>query len=223
MIMDEKRLKTYHDIVTLIAVVMYLFATLASTVFAVSLPASATVAVKKGNLRKKPSMQSAVIDKLNNGETVTILGQHKKWYYIKLANGRRGWAHKTFFNEIEHTAIKKPSKTDTFLKQITAIQMVIFSPDEERVVVTLNGYFPPETSTIEGKQPRIFCDFLDIHPQGSIAKYIEGKGQYIRKIGIQYSGLKTRVIVELSSKHDYDIQQVFIEEYNQYALIIRKM
>jgi hypothetical protein len=119
--------------------------------------------------------------------------------------------------------MKYSQKAISPFKQIKTIHRILFILDEERVVFTLNDRFPPEISSVQGEKPKILCDFSGIHPQNAVAEYIKGQGKFIRHIAVQYSGVRTRVVVELFPEYHYDIHQVFVDKYFQYALMVRKM
>jgi len=57
------------------------------------------VGVYVGNLRFNPSLESEVIGYLIKGERVLELMRKNDWCFVKLADGRLGWAHKTLFWE----------------------------------------------------------------------------------------------------------------------------
>jgi uncharacterized protein YgiM (DUF1202 family) len=94
------------------ALAVCLFIANTPVAFAVSFPAKATIAVVQGNLRQKPSVRAIVLDKMCYGEPVTVLGQHKSWFYAQRSDGTRGWAHKTLFRKINQSENEIFSKSD---------------------------------------------------------------------------------------------------------------
>ncbi len=55
------------------------------------------VKVQKGRVRKSPDFKSPVLFHLKKSETVTIVDENDKWYYIHTINGKSGWAHRSLF------------------------------------------------------------------------------------------------------------------------------
>lgn len=96
---------------------------------------------------------------------------------------------------------------------------------EERITIVLSGFFPPETNVIEGGEPRIVCDFLDVRVEKNIQRLIDVRGRYVMQIrtGIHPPpNQKTRVVLDLVPEKDYEVEQLFYEKKNAYTLIIRQ-
>jgi Flp pilus assembly protein TadD len=56
-----------------------------------------TVSVTTGNFRDGPSLEASVLGFLVRGEKVTVLKQKNDWCFVKLRDGRLGWAHESLF------------------------------------------------------------------------------------------------------------------------------
>jgi cell wall-associated NlpC family hydrolase len=66
-----------------------------SPVFAASFPRG-IVTGNHVNLRVKPGLQSKVIRQVNSKNVVSVLGNTKGWYNIKLSDGTKGWMSSTY-------------------------------------------------------------------------------------------------------------------------------
>jgi uncharacterized protein YgiM (DUF1202 family) len=56
-----------------------------------------TLEVDTGNVRRNPSLDADVLTRLNQGDTVKVLGTREDWYRIQLPDGDTGWAHQSLF------------------------------------------------------------------------------------------------------------------------------
>jgi SH3-like domain-containing protein len=61
-------------------------------------PRADTVKAIVGNIREKPSTDSRAIEKVYQGDTVTIQRLEGNWLYVKLTDGTQGWAHRILFD-----------------------------------------------------------------------------------------------------------------------------
>ncbi len=59
------------------------------------LPRIETIKVFNANIRANPTTRSPIIDKLRTGEKVQLIHQEDEWYFLKLPDGRFGWAHQS--------------------------------------------------------------------------------------------------------------------------------
>ncbi|MFQ5518947.1 MAG: SH3 domain-containing protein [Mariprofundus sp.] len=55
------------------------------------------VTVNRANIRNRPDTNSKVVGRLKKGASVTRLRKQGKWYYIRLENGNKAWAHQLIF------------------------------------------------------------------------------------------------------------------------------
>ena len=101
---------------------------------------------------------------------------------------------------------------------------------EEIVLFVLNGDYPPKTFAIEGKRPRLVCDFFDTRPDKKIKRLTNiqqepmADGSLIKtiRVGIHLSPVpKTRVVLDLQPDQDYEIRQAFFVDKNIYAVVLR--
>lgn len=81
-----------------------------------------TVKVPAGNIRKEPNTDAPIILRVYRGDTLTISGQEGKWLFIKLPDGRNGWAHQTLFDapskEIPERSVQQGA-AETFRATLT--------------------------------------------------------------------------------------------------------
>ena len=180
---------------------------------------SATITEFGANVRAAPSRKAKIVDYLRRGHTVRILDNTKNWYRVEYESEKTGWMHKSLFSPPRKEAITE----NKIAQEITSIQTVISSETEEKVLFTLSGFFPPETSTITGDSPKVVCDFVGVQPKAGISDEIIVDGKFIRKIKIDANDKGTKIFVILSPDHDYNIEQVFFKEEKVYSLIFRKM
>jgi SH3-like domain-containing protein len=53
------------------------------------------VKTKSANIRKKPSVRSAILHKVSQGHRVTVLSEQKNWFYVRLSDATTGYIHKS--------------------------------------------------------------------------------------------------------------------------------
>ncbi len=123
------------------------------------------------------------------------------------------------------SAAPSQEDSDASSRKIVDISTNIISSSGEIVNIVLTGRFPPQTQVIEGKAPRIICDFLDVSMEKSIKRIITVNGKYVLQIrtGIHPPPQpKSRVVLDLAPNHDYEVEQLFYEQDNRYSLVIRE-
>lgn len=59
-----------------------------------------TLELDQGLIRKGPSIHFEVKFTLKKGDTVSIIGTKNNWYFIRLDDGRTGWAYKRLFPQL---------------------------------------------------------------------------------------------------------------------------
>ncbi|MCP4666352.1 MAG: AMIN domain-containing protein [Deltaproteobacteria bacterium] len=111
-------------------------------------------------------------------------------------------------------------------KEVKKIRFETTPEGEEKVLIWLNGKFPPRTFPLEGDRPRVVCDFFDAGLGGSIGSSIKAGGRIIKEIRIgSYKGSrpKVRVVLDLVRREssDYEVQQIFYEDENIFALVLK--
>ena len=119
----------------------------------------------------------------------------------------------------------KASIISSSSKKILDIALDLTSPSAEMITIVLTGLFPPETQVIEGKIPKIICDFPDVLMDKTIKRVIPINGRYVLEVrtGIHPPPEpKSRVVIELAPNHDYEVEQLFYEKNNRYSMIIRE-
>jgi len=120
------------------------------------------------------------------------------------------------------------SKTSTVSgssRKILKIVPDLTSPPAEMITIVLTGFFPPETQVIEGKTPKIICDFPNVLMERTIKRMIPINGKYVLQVrtGIHpQPEPKSRVVIDLVPSHDYEVEQLFYEKDNRYSMIIRE-
>ena len=95
---------------------------------------------------------------------------------------------------------------------------------EERVLFVLNGDHPPKSFAIEGKRPRLVCDFIGLRLDKKVKNLIKVDGGLIEaiRVGIHSSPVpKIRVVLDLQPDQDYEIRQAFFVDKNIYAVVLR--
>ena len=110
-------------------------------------------------------------------------------------------------------------------KKILTIESDLTSPSAEMITIVLTGLFPPGAQVIEGKTPKIICDFPDVLMDKTVKRVIPINGRYVLQVrtGIHPPPeSKSRVVIDLAPNHDYEVEQLFYENNNRYAMIIRE-
>jgi hypothetical protein len=95
---------------------------------------------------------------------------------------------------------------------------------EERVLFMVGGDSPPKTFAIEGKKPRLICDFFGVRINKKVKRLIKVDGGLIQtiRVGIHLPPThKIRVVLDLRPDQDYEIQQAFFVDKNIYAVVLR--
>jgi len=92
------------------------------------------------------------------------------------------------------------------------------------VFFRLSGYFIPACFGIAGDLPRFVCDFDDTRLAEGIETEIATKGRILSRIRIGRHGeqhRKVRVVLDLKPAAGFHIEQIFVEENNEYVLIVQ--
>lgn len=184
------------------------------------LPRVTGITVPIGSLYTRPSIDSAVAGSLNKGDRVTLIHREDEWYVVKDQNDILSWAHINLFSDSYETGETGPET----LKEVKEILVDITPQGEEKVVIKLSGFYPPEMFPLEGDRPRIVCDFFDIRLNAGIACPIEVNGRLIKRIRAgQYKGAepKTRIVLDLVPEMDYEVGQYFFKDEQLYTLVVK--
>jgi hypothetical protein len=127
------------------------------------------------------------------------------------------------------TAAKAPEASPKALdmgKIVKKIQFEALKDGGERITIELNGKYPPKIFALEGDKPRVVCDFFEATLAEGVRRSLQVNGKVIREIRTaEYKGKhgKVRVVLDLvpRSSADYQVQPVFYEKQNIYALVVK--
>ena len=95
---------------------------------------------------------------------------------------------------------------------ITEIEFEEVSPGTERVLFHMNGFYPPEIFGLEGDNTRVVCDFYGTEIANTIERIMETGGDLITRIRVGCHVApkrKTRVVLQLAPRGDFDVNQRF--------------
>lgn len=116
-------------------------------------------------------------------------------------------------------------KQSGVVPEIHAIAFDAPKPGEERIRFRLNGFFPPKISTKEDQTPQVLCDFQDTKLLENVEKQIVTGGNLVHRITTNHlvgsSGVQ--VVLDLSEKKDFDLQQIFFRDGNLFVLVVREL
>ncbi|QTA87751.1 SH3 domain-containing protein [Desulfonema magnum] len=180
----------------------------------------------RGRVREEPSLRAGIKLTLEKGETVSAIGAKEGWYLVRLDNGTVGWAHQGLFIESDEPLSSEDASGKDFAKEIKEIKVDITPGGEEKIVFVLNGFYPPETFVIEESVPKVVCDFFGLRLGSGIRRQTEVNGDLVQKIRIGvHKGAepKTRVVMDLVSDRDYEVEQIFFRKENLYTLTFKSV
>lgn len=111
-------------------------------------------------------------------------------------------------------------------KMIKDIRFKVSGKDEESVLFILAGSHTPDTFALEGDRPRIVSDFPGAHIEKDIESRINTNGKIIKQIRFGYYDIpepRLRVVMDLEpdQTRDYEIQPVFFDDMNIYAIVVK--
>jgi len=95
----------------------------------------------------------------------------------------------------------------------------------EMVLFKLNDFQPPIVFGVEEGLPRVVCDFKGAEAAHDVPNVIKTDGKYVHtiRIGRETSPKKVRVVLDLTSSKNYDLQQVFFKDDNLFVIIINSL
>ncbi len=95
----------------------------------------------------------------------------------------------------------------------------------EMVLFKLNKFHPPIVFGVEEGLPRVVCDFDGVEAAPDVPNTIKTDGKYVQtiRIGRENSPKKVRVVLDLTSSKNYDLQQVFFKDDNLFVIIINTL
>jgi len=119
----------------------------------------------------------------------------------------------------------KPSESEPDMpKTVKEIRADLTSEGEEKVLVSLNGFYPPETFVLEERIPKIVCDFPDTVLGKGIKHPIEVNGKFIQRIRIGFhegSASRLRIVLDLVPDQEYVVERTFFQKENLYILTVK--
>ncbi|HUU80150.1 MAG TPA: SH3 domain-containing protein [Acidobacteriota bacterium] len=187
-----------------------------------SFPREWRINVPIGNIRKSPNTSSPIVEKLGSGAKVTLIQQQGEWYAVRLPDNRSGWAHESLFYGRSESQVTAALRS----KEIKELKVDLTSESEERVIIVLNGFYPPQMFSLEGERPRIVCDFPDARLGDGIVHYIDVNGKFIQLVRVAVhrgANPKVRIVLDLLPHQNYDVQQIFLKEQCLYTIIVRRL
>ncbi|MFP4584087.1 MAG: SH3 domain-containing protein [Desulfococcaceae bacterium] len=162
-----------------------------------------------GNLRKEPTMDAEVVERLSGGETVTVTAVQKDWFKVRNAEGVEGWTHWTLYRQPKAATLE-------------AIRIERSRTGEEKVHFIYDGKAPPRVFLLDTEHPRLVCDFENTALGNDIPEETAVSGRLIWQIRAARRGpLRTaaRVVMDLAPEKIYEFQHFFVEE-QLYTLIV---
>ena len=95
----------------------------------------------------------------------------------------------------------------------------------EMVLFKLNDFQPPIVFGVEEGLPRVVCDFKGAEAAHDVPNVIKTDGKYVHtiRIGRETTPKKVRVVLDLTSSKNYDLQQVFFKDDNLFVIIINSL
>ncbi len=95
----------------------------------------------------------------------------------------------------------------------------------EMVLFKLNAFHPPTVFGVEEGLPRVVCDFKGAEAARNVPNVIKTNGKYVHtiRIGRDNTPKKVRVVLDLTSNRNYDLQQVFFKDDNLFVIIINSL
>ncbi len=207
-------------------------------------PEMVTLKVDSGRVRESPSLDAPVEFGLTRGQTVAVMDIRGEWYHIQKSDGRTGWSHQSLFTQgqVQPASPDSPAGADSVVpanarepeeeldqvalpereKQVESIRVDVSGRDEEKLIIKINGFYPPETYVLEDGVPRVVCDFANVSLARGVEPLIEINGTYISRIRterLEEEGKpRLRVVVELVPEKDYEVEQIFFKGENLYVL-----
>lgn len=173
-------------------------------------------------LSKVPEQKAAV------KATVGTTAQPASPKVIAPTNEKKTAARKT----VDPAKVSKDKEKGAVAKQgvklIPQIKKISFDDSSNRgemILFHLNDFFPPTVAAIEKGPPRVICEFADAKVAPDIETDLATDGRYVKRVvATQNTGSAgVRVVLELVSGKDYDLQQVFFKNDNIFVLIVKDL
>jgi uncharacterized protein YgiM (DUF1202 family) len=138
----------------------FLFATIAFA--ADQLPSTIWVSSDKAKLKTDRKSSSANLAVLSKGTELSVLSYKKKWYQVKLANGKTGWIYR---GKVSKKEVEKKEKADDggslggLLGDLSGSSISADNTDSSR---SIRGLSPEATEYAQQKgTPKVYRSELD--------------------------------------------------------------
>ncbi|MFW5640756.1 MAG: SH3 domain-containing protein [Thermodesulfobacteriota bacterium] len=178
----------------------------------------ARVKVDSGRVREAPTTESQIKFGIQKGDTVSVEDTRDGWYFIRLDGGPFGWAHQSLFS--------LDAAGESEIKKIESIRFEDGPAGEEKIIFSLNGFYPPKTFALDEEVPKVVCDFINTRLGPNLGNSITVGGDLVQKIRIGYHESpeeKVRVVIDLSPDKKYSVEQVFYKKTNLYTLTFKNL
>jgi len=156
-------------------------------------PSAVIVTGNVVNIRQWNSLDAPVVDQVDSGDALTVLGSQGDWYQVRLLNGKTGWVANWLTNPLEGTGTLPPSRDtipkkdvlmipiaegksftvidnggrpELLLKGWTKSQIVVKKQANDTILLELQGQ---STRKYEGQIDRLGISKIKVYPQGSKA------------------------------------------------------
>ena len=111
-------------------------------------------------------------------------------------------------------------------QQIKEIRFELLSDGTEKVIFFMRGKDKRNLFALEGKPPRIVCDFFAAGIADNVSTSIDVNGKIIKRIRIgihEDPEPRVRVVLDLvvREKNDYEVQPVSYNDADIYAIIVK--
>ena len=130
----------------------------------------------------------------------------------------------------EEEQIPVPAETSETVKSTgpPVLRSITFDNSTNRgemVLFKINDFQPPTVFGIEKGLPRVVCDFIGAEAAPDVPNVIKTDGKYVHtiRIGRENTPKKVRVVLDLTSSKNYDLQQIFFKDDNLFAIIINSL
>ncbi|MBW1818679.1 MAG: SH3 domain-containing protein, partial [Deltaproteobacteria bacterium] len=129
------------------------------------------VTVERGRVRQRPSIGD-ILTELNRGDTVERIETWDDWHWIRLADGRTGWAHVGLFKPRPPKPVKPAARAALSEER----------PGRKLTVTVKRGRvrLRPTIFSLPGESMQLVCDFPNTLPAAELEKTITVNSSLIR-------------------------------------------
>lgn len=162
------------------------------------------------NVREEPSLKAAILFQVQKGCSLTVIGEQDGWRRIKMDDGRVGWVYHALLSDALVLQ-------EDFLPQPREISAICVEPPANetdrtaRVSFELTSACFPDIQMLEGKAPRLVCDFFDTQPGSGLGPRIAVNNGIVEAIRIglhRKPRIKVRVVLDLTPGWRYEATRV---------------